>query len=260
MARHDHPPVGIERPDRLGEQTDGVAHVAALNPITGVGFPELLLPVGQVGLQIELVAELPCENALVWLEGLDDIGRVRLQELGRPASLDSPAAIRFPHVIRNGRINPEKARNQADLQLLGIGRQPGESREILLPVLRIRRQLGCEIYAAIETHDTHPVPAKDVQRGERIAQIDPALSIPLFMQRDKQQFITVRTGRIIFRSVQIDRRGLRAVGRHVESLSRRRVGPVGGHGIRFPCPGAPLRRIAPAAAYGQNGRREQDIR
>ena len=127
MARHDHPPVGIERPDRLGEQTDGVAHVAALNPITGVGFPELLLPVGQVGLQIELVAELPCESALVWLEGLDDIGRVRLQELGRPASLDSPAAIRFPHVIWNGRINPEKARNQADLQLLGIGRQPGES-------------------------------------------------------------------------------------------------------------------------------------
>lgn len=72
------PPVRIFRPENVA-------------PVGRVGLGMALGILGQVGVQVELVAELPCEDAFVFPQGCDDVGRVGFQELCRFAARPAPS-------------------------------------------------------------------------------------------------------------------------------------------------------------------------
>ena len=229
VARQDHPRVGILRPDDIGESTECEMNVVPFRPIGGIFRIEPLLPVRQVGLQIQFVAEFPTENTLVFPQSRYDVLGVPHEETDCPATCFSPAAVRFAVVERNGRVVPEKARDQADFALLGISGDFAKRSQVVVPVIRIGGEFLAVKDAAIETDDADALFFQYIQRSVGVGKVDSAV-----FQAIRKKAVAVHSGSMVFPAGQANdrfRNGIYARCGHIfyiESFADAFVVPVTG--------------------------------
>ena len=211
---------------------------------------------GQVGVQVELVAELPCEDAFVFPQGCDDVGRVGFQELCRFAARPAPAAERLAEIFRHGGIMPHQAGDQSDFQFLRAGRDLTQRIDIGVPVGHVRgSELGAVIDAAVEADEADPFFLEQLERCERVRQVDPQSVICEF-ERAVEQVVAVHADvAVLVPSKENGRLAVRVVFRplDIEALARPGIVPIGLYGFVRSRGGSRRKAGTRHSRYGQYG-------